>query len=351
MSGEATTQILESTIDRDGLSIVTSTKTIDNPRLGAIYNPLTLAAAVPVCFQPLADGTYLALFAKRWTQATIAASGGPQAYSAHTEVTTPSWAIINPVTGSVSGQAEVPTRLSGARVLMGACVRTGYLFTVGTIDDVPFIQHHRVDDRGTIVLQSEEILQVTVLDDLEISWLNGVYIDGNYLVVIGTDDSAGGIYRRRKPWGRVGQTVDPWEYKGAKGWYSTDDPSALQPEDPEDPPLPNLDGARMLEAETPFAGVLTAATAVSYAKIRDREWLCTNDGTTARFWVSRMVEPTWRKSPIEVSADVVYLQPQLYYNPTALPDGVTGAVPYVATKLDSTSGKNALQVSWGALPV
>ena len=329
MSGEATTQVLDTSVDRDGLSIISTTKPIDNPRLGSMYNPTTLAAALPVWFHPQPDGQYLAVLKEHWRAATIG-SGGPQSYSTHTTVTTPHWATVNPTTGTVTGLAEITSNLSGDRTLIAACSRTGYLFTVGTVDDVAYIAHHRIDDRGNLVLQAEEVLPVTLLDELEVSWFNGVYIDGTYLVVIGTDDSAGGLYRRRKPWGQVGTGIGVWEYKGSRGWFS--DPAEV-------------------ESETATGGVLTSASAVTHVKFRGRELLCTNDGTTARLWSSRPVDPYWKQLAIEIEGHAVYLQPQLYYNPASLAEGDTAAVPYVATERDETSGALSLKVSWGLIAV
>lgn len=347
MSGEATVQVLDTSVDRDGLSIVSATKTVANPRLGSMYHPTLLAAGVPVWFHALNDGTYLALFSKHWEAATVG-SGGPQTYSAHTEVTTPTWVVVNPVTGHTTDQGVIPSRQVGTRTLIDACSRTGYLYTLGTVDGTPFIQHHRIDDKGNLVLQSEEVIPDTVVDALTVTWTAGLYIDGFYLVLIGRDGS-GHLYRRRKPWGRVGQNngQDPWTYRSAKGWYASDDPDTLVPEDPEDPTLPDLGGARMMEAEVGPTGTGTA----TYAKRGDREWLCVKDGSVAKFWSSRMVDSSWKKATLEVPADAVHLQSQLYHNTVSLPEGVDTAVPFVKTVVITTSGQNALQVSWGSLPV
>lgn len=343
MSGEATVQVLDTSIDRDGLSVVTTTKTAEEPRQGIIYHPTTLAAGVPVWFHRLDNGDYLALFGKYWNAATVG-SGGPQTYSAHTEVTTPLWVRVNPVTGHTTEQGDIPSRLPGTRTLIDACSRIGYLFTLGTLDGVPFIQHHRIDDRGNLVLQAEEVLQTG-----EVSWSAGLYVDGFYLVVIGFD-ADGGVYRRRKPWGRVGQNNgrDPWEYRSAKGWHASDDPVTLEPTDPDDPPLPQTGGTRMAQPES---GPVTTGV-VTYAKMGDREWLCVRvGGPKFEFWSSRKVDAAWKKAALEVTATAVHLQPQLQYNPAALPDGVDAVIPYVSTTTVTTTGANALQVSWGSLPV
>jgi hypothetical protein len=336
MSGEATVQVLDTSIDRDGLSVVTTTKTASTPRQGIVYHPATLAAGFPIWFHHLDNGDYLALFGTHWTAATVG-SGGPQTYSSHTEVTTPMWVRVSPITGHTTEQGDIPSRLSGTRILLDACSRTGYLFTLGTLDGAPFIQHHRIDDRGNLVLQAEEMLP----DTNGVHWSSGLYIDGFYLVIMGFD-VAGGIYRRRKPWGRVGQNngQDPWEYRSAKGWHATDDP--------EDPPVPQTGGTMML---VPEVGPATIGP-VTYAKMGDREWLCVmKGGSVAEFWSSRMVDSAWKKAIPEASGTSVRLQPQLQYNPVALPDGADAAIPYVSTMAVTASGANALQVSWGSLPV
>lgn len=327
MATEAAPQILSTTVDRQGLSVVTSTKTADHPRLGSIYNPVTLAAATPVWFHPLQTGRHLALLRERWTGGTIG-TGGPQSYSAHTAILLPSWATVDPVTGSVEAIGEIPSRLSGERLLLGAVSRIDSVYTIGTLDAIAHIAQYRVDTGGQLILQAEEVVPAVG----GVDFCAGIYIDGNNMVLIGLDDD-GGVYRARKSWGRVGQQRGaPWEYKGQRGWYV--DPVELQP-------------------ETTVAGIpFTSVETVSYAKVRDREWLVTHDGTNAHFWSSRMVDSVWRNNSVpDVACDWLYLQPQLDHNPDVLDSGVRAAVPWVATDSITTSGAQELRVAWGLLPV
>lgn len=322
MSSEATVQVLDTSIDRTGLSIVTTTKTADNPRLGAIYTPLTLAAARPVWFHPLQTGSFLTLLQEHWTAATIG-SGGPGTYSAKTVSTIPTWVTVNPVTGAVTNKGEMPSRLSGTRILRTAISRIDALYTVGTIEGIPWIVHYRVDPGGQLILQAEEILPVVE----GVSFGAGIYIDGAKLILIGTDGD-GKVYRMRKPWGSVGNTIaDTWQYKGVKGWLT--DVDNLEPE----------------------VG-LTSDGPVTYAKNKDREYLVTRSGGNVHhFWSSRMVDTTWTTARANVTVENLYLQPQLDHNPLALADGVNAAVPWVSTHPVTTGGANALQVAWGVLPV
>lgn len=330
MASVATVQVLDSTIDTVGLSIITATKTADAPRQGMVYNPLTLAAAVPVWFHQLNSGAYLMVMNKRWYGATISTSGGgPQSYSAHTETTTPSWVQIDPTTGHTTGAiTEFDSATSGDRVLNGAFSRLDYLFTSGAIGGVPHVGHYRVTSNGVLVMQDEELIPPidvhgpAVGDDpppviATVNFSAGCYIDGDFLVVLGTDADHN-VYKTRRNWGRIGGSAanaQGWTYWGAKGWLG--DPDTLVP-------LP----------------LVASGGTVSYASSKDREYLGVSNGGHTEVWSSRRVETPWTQET-SILSPTAWLQPQLH------PSASASGVPYVSTTIDTTSGAQSLQVAWG----
>lgn len=322
MSTETTTQVLDTSYDMNGISVVTATKTAAAPRRGTIYNPDTLAAALPVWFHPLRDGRFLGLFAERWHTATIG-SGGPQSYASHVETINPSWMVFDPATGSYSGVQEIPSNLPGNRDLAGAVSRFSYLLTIGTCNDEAHLQHHVVGDHGDVILQAEEIVPVVG----GVSFSFGIWVDDRFLYLVGTD-SASRIHLARKRWSRVGENRDEWgtwEYKGTRGW--SPEPSNLAP-------LMDSTGQP-----------LVTSGPVSYAKLKNREFISVMTATDAKIYSSRDVEPTWVLE-YQRPADYLYLQPQLYYNPTMIPTGKRVGVPYVVTDIIDTANAKQLLVSW-----
>lgn len=323
MSTEPTVQVLDTSYDMSGVSVVTATRTAAAQRRGSIYDPATLAAAIPVWFHPLRDGRFLGLFAERWHTASIG-TGGPQSYSSYVETTAPSWMVFDPKTGSYSGVQEIPSRLEGTRDLSGAASRFDYLFTVGTIDDEALLQHHLISASGEVLLHNEEILP----ERNGVTFSYGCWVGDRYLTVVGTDD-ASRIYLARKRWSRIGDTTDPnwstWEYKGERGW--TPDPALM-----------------MAQVDRGGQALVTSGP-VSYAKLKNREFISVMTATDAKIYSSRDVEKDWFLE-YQRPADYFYLQPQLYYNPTMIPPGKRVGVPYVVTDFIEIAGAQQLLVSW-----
>jgi hypothetical protein len=363
VSTSASTQILDTAVELTGISIVSATKTNDAPRLGTIYNPTTLAAGIPVWFHARQDGRYIGLFSERWTAATIG-TAGPQTYSAHTESTVPSWVSFDPVTGSAGAVTDIPTLKTGTQELVAAVSRVDYLFTVGTLDDVAFIQHHRVASDGGLVLSGEE-----TLDDVEgVVFSYGCYIDGDYLVVLGVDTDHK-VHRARKHWSRIGTQDDAhrqWQFWGARGWYTASHRADVQglldtavgpdPDNPVDPAgitrYTALLAAASLAPLTDTSGAaLTSVGPISYAKFKDREWISVMSSDSAQFYSSRIADTAWRAEGAPVACDYLHLQPQLNANSAMLPEGHLAAMPYLSVDIDLTTDANALHVSWGLLGV
>ena len=321
MATEATPQVLDTSVDALGLSIVTSTRTASNPRFGAIYNPSTLAAAIPVWFHPLPDGRYVALFAETWSSATQSTTGGPQSYSAKNVSTNPHWAVVDPITGAAGPVTAIPANQFAARTLVAACSQNDYLFL---IHNDGLLQHHRVQANGAVVLEAEEF--VPTRDGVTLT--TGCYTDGNWLVLIGSDPMKR-VYRARKNWARVGIMNEDWQWNTDKGWLVDTTPVALEGE----------------------IGALLAERAVTYAKRADREYLALGrDNGQANVYSSRMVDPKWRFE-YAIPGTHVAVQSQLRVNQDAIPGAAHNGFPVVKTALDSSVGKNSLQVSWSVLPV
>jgi YVTN family beta-propeller protein len=225
MATEATRQVLASTIDSPGLSVVSSSRHPDSPRAGVIYDIAKLAAAVPVWFHPMNNGEYLVLFARRLTDAVPAPplSPWPILYTAYTEADAPTWAIVSPATGSVRNIEPIPSRKNGGRVLTAGASRGEYLFVLNTYDplidgdeNTALLQHFRVSPLQGITLMTEEM----VPGGLSL----GLYADKSHLMVFG-DTGTGVLTAARKNWGRIGVNTDlnpswSWQFHGGTGWVS-----------------------------------------------------------------------------------------------------------------------------------
>lgn len=300
-------QVMPRSVDSAGVSVSTATADTTDPRRGQLYNPTTLAAAVPVWFHPLPDGSYLGLFSRRLHTATVdtTAIGGPVRYSTSTETTTPSWAVFDPSTGALDRVADIPTRVIGNRTLTAAVSRTSYLFVLSQIGDTALLQHFRVGTRSeALLLQGEEILP----GGLSL----GLHTDTNDVWVFGALN--GKLTVARKNWGRIGLDA-PWLYHTDDGW--SEDFAAL----------------------TALPGNLPAEGPVSVAHYRDRLYVtapvrtpaaaATNttpavpSSWSAKTWSSRAIDNAWSAHPFTVPLgdDATYcggtaqLQPQLALTP------------------------------------
>jgi len=334
MATEATEQILASSVDTAGVSTVTATRTVANPRSGTIYNPATLAAAPPVWFHRLQDGRYLALFRNRWVDATGVYHDGPQMFSDYTEDLTPVRGYIAPTTGAIDGPYPMTSYLTGNLRLNAAVSRGDYLFTLGTLDGIAWVQHWRISDRGVLSLVGEEATPLGY--DL------GLYADRNYLQVFGADED-GNLARVRKNWGRIGNNVDAqmqWEYEGLKGWLTD------------------------ASLHTPMLPHLPADGPCSMATFRDRTYLVITEHSggaySAEVYTQRAVDQTWTRLgdtviPLGDDADYLggsaYLQPQLVGNKDLLPDGASTGIPYVTSVRVVIGGDQAILTEWDLLTV
>lgn len=338
MSTEATTQVLDTSVDAEGVSVISATRTVVAPRQGAMYNPVTLAAAVPLWFHRVQDGRYLAVLKSRWTAATQVYNNGPQLYSAYTETTIPAWTYVVPVTGNISTVLPIPSLRTGARVITAAVSRRDYLFILGTLDGEPFLQCFRTVPQGAMVLVGEE----TLLPGLT----RGLYADRTHLHVYGADEG-GYLVVSRKNWGRIGINTDTarqWEYRGPRGWYA--DPS-------ETVALPTTVSGGRIKADGP----------VSVASFRDRLYLATvfnSSGTRQVLVYTARAVDDWKfiqSFGTALGDNDTYLgagmqlQPQLVANRALMSDGVVTAFPYLTSKKVISGGNSGILTTWGLLEV
>ena len=329
MATEATVQVLDSAVENAGVSTVTATKTVANPRNGVVYNPTTFAAGVPVWFHRRQDGRYMALYRSYWDAATSVYHDGPQLFSAHTAHGTPVYLLIDPTTGSAQG----PYPLPGLDMLTGAVSLNDYLFTVGIKDGVGWVQHWFITRTGTLQLQGQETVPT--------GFSLGLFVAGNYLWVFGANGS-GKLARIRKNWGRIGNNTDTtmqWECEGAKGWYT------------------DLTEGASLPGDVPANGPC------SMAKFRDRLYLMATRHISGSYqavlYTSRPVDSMWKTvgDPIFLGDDTTYLggaaylQPQLVAKRELLPDGANAGFPYVTSVLVQITSSQAILTEWAILSV
>lgn len=335
MATERAVQVMDTAVDTAGISVVSATQTLAIPRRGSIYNPDTFAAAAPVWFHPMHDGRYLGLFSRYWNAATAAYNSGPQIYSAHTEVTDPSWAYIDPGTGATTGPSPIPSNSAGTRVLTAACSRGDYLFTLGTLDGNAWVQHFVFTRNGGLQLQGEE--------QVPVNYTLGVYADGSHLWVFGAG-TGGHLSLVRKNWGRIGISKDvsqQWQYRSASGWLT--DPATSEP---------------LLDTS---GGFLPADGPCSMAVVRDRLVLSTTTHAAAAWsstsYTKRQVDSRWKLrpvAPIDLGTDSTYLgggaclQAQLPANSATLTGTQAGFTYVKSTKL-VVSANTGILTEWGML--
>lgn len=337
-------------MDLAGLTSATAAPSGADPRLGTAYDSVTLAAAAPVWFHPMKDGSTVMVNARTWSAATPV-GGTPGIYSTYTETLTPSWTLIR---NGVS--VPVPTALGFKTVVTNPVVVAGcsrppgllWLLHTGTVNGTraAIMQHWDIVANGSITLTGEEVLPSTAT----VVFDKGIEYATPYLNVYGTD-ATGKLYRIRKSWSRIGfNQTNPtavftprgqtWEYYTGTGWSSS------------------------VEDLAPIQSDLTSAGPVSFGYYRTQIVMSTvvKSGTTysGQFY-SANVGRSWSPvgSPIALgdSSATTYLgggvqlMSQLGANAALLDSGVNAAIPYVSTQKVSSGGHYSLVNSWGLYSV
>ncbi|QZE10521.1 hypothetical protein SEA_SCOOBYDOOBYDOO_204 [Mycobacterium phage ScoobyDoobyDoo] len=339
MSTEPAVQVPEDSVDVHGLSIVTATRTADEPRRGVIYNPDTFAAAMPIWFHPMPDGRFLGVFTERWYEGTVG-DGGPQSYSSYTSTSAwPSLMVIDPATGATGPIQRMPGFDDDAGVFnvyacFAAASRFDYLFLVGWTMNGTSIRHLRVDPDGVVTVHGVEDIGFG-----DIAWIIGAWTDERYLYLLGLNtvgesEFYRGLCLRRKRWSRIGPYSDEWsgwEFKAARGWSS----------DPE-----QMEYLRYRSGD-----LVVTDSFCTYAQVGTREYLAVRPTTESVSIISkRPVDQGWRiAATMSVDEDaVISMQPELRYNPAALPEGKRVGVPYMKiTDVDDDPDARELRVEWG----
>ena len=345
MATETTLQVSQFAEDVGGVSVVTASRNQGSPRSGAIYNPSTLASAVPIWFHPRRDGQHLAVFARRLTGATLAAkssSGGSLLYSSASPDTSPYWGVLSPHTGTLSELKPVPSEQPGVRTLTAAFSRGGYLFLLNeyrTSPDAPdtqaLLQNFHLTAQNGVELIGEEIVPLALR--------LGLHTDRRHLWVFGATPT-GKMGMARKPWGRIGVqpdagSVDGWQFWGRGRWTDVSDQISgltdfFGAEIPADGPcslarhrdtfylavtLATTRPATTVAAVTPppgHTGTITEWTASSASLIPEKSW-------ATKIYVSRKVDLAWKEHgfSFDLAASTTlyqggaYLQEQLPLTP------------------------------------
>lgn len=345
--GTTRTQIPETSVDAEGISTVTATRTLADARSGMIYDPSELAAVTPVHLHPLTPGRYLMVFSRRWHDATVS-DADPGAYTDYDEDTSPGWAIVESTGARTAPGRTYAVPGPAGRTLTAACSNANtYLYLLSSLSDGgAVIQHFRWSpDRDSMLAVAEETLPDVAADGQTVRFDRGVFISGQHLIVVGYGLTDNKIYLARKPWGRIGTNRvsgkpggdsidDPsWRYRSALGW---------------DPDSAALD---------PFA--LTTHGPVSTAVYRDRLYLSTVDAAdasrTAKVHTKRHALPDWTvvgtTAALGSTADDTYLGGTLQLQQHLRAPAQTLSVPYLTAVKTTSGGADRLSVVWNLLPV
>jgi len=369
------TQVAESAVDASGLSISTATPSASSGRLGTVYDPTMMAAAVPIHFHPytntsLGGQDFLMLANQIWTGATQA-SANPGAYSAFTSVTTPSWVMVNAANGTkslINGSVPIPMKTSVSASTLTAAVSRGndQLWTLNSTNVGAVVQHWHVNTAlNTVSPLAEETIPTgssgadTIVFDDGLHWSVSTV---PFMHAYGTGSSTGNVYQARKAWsqvGHVGTATNPlttqWEVWTGTGW----DPDLTQAQPLTSAGVPltsqaplslahyNNQGfsSQMSQKQTghTFMSVVSKSgssyTANLYNSVGGRDWKPT--GVTVALGASGS---TYTGANIQ-------LQPQIGPNASLISSGSASAVPYVYTTKTTSGGNSSLNNNWALMQI
>ena len=347
-------QVYATSIDTAGVSIATGSPTADHPRAGMIYDSVTLAAAAPIWFHTLRRGHFLMVTGRIWQEATP--DGGiPGGYTAYTEDTSPAWFLID---GPTAARFPIPgyplhppmrTTVTSATITAATSRPPNYLYLVNRVqiagEEQAVLQCVYTSTTDSVDVVAEEILPTVTVGEDTVVFHQGIQYSNAYFLLYGTD-SAGNLYRMRKPWSQVGAnkpdpnignpTTPPrgWEYFA--GWGYSYDSAEL----------------------APVQQGLTSAGPVSFAVYRNAAIMGTvhqdGDVCTGQIWVSqagRLWERRATGIPLGSVADGSYLGHGLRLMGQLGADSATvgtakAGVPYLTTIKSVESGVSRLLNSW-----
>lgn len=319
MSSEVAHQILDTSIDKYGISTVTSSKDPAVPRQGIIYDPRILAAGRLVHIHPSA-ANYTALFKERWFNGAVGTQ--PQYYTGHEVDEEPYWVVFHPSYGVIKSQGRIPTHESyTTRVLQGGVSRNHYLFLIQRLDEAAFIQHLRNTQESGLELVAEEYVPPAG----DVVFDKGLFWWGDVVCVYGSNAS-GQLYVARKPWSRIGVPSNRtgtavWQYQTDRGW-SVDPGDAM--------PL-------NIASDGP----------VSYAAYRNKAYLSVHNGSVVEVHSSRGLYDPWKRILSYAGTEDFSFQSHIPLSDLSTSIGF----PYITSSQVTNSGEESIAVSWGKFSV
>ena len=279
------------------------------------------------------------MFSHRWYDATPDPATLGR-YTAHTEDPSPCWVRIHSsgVPVPIGGSYTIPG--TAGTTLVGACTRMTYLYVLSTtVGGAALITHLRWNPgREMLVPAAQETLAPVTVGDQEIAFTRGIYIDGAYVVLLGSG-AEGEIYLARKSWGKIGawKPSDPtswdlsaqidaidWGYRTDTGW--SPDPAPAPP----------------LRVSTAGPVSVSRTGRILYYAVVEAE----GAQRTGRIWSSTDTSPVWLDTGITAdlgTAGSSYLGGTLQLQSQLHGDGI----PYVTTVLES----GGLNVVWSTAAV
>jgi len=369
-------------VDASGLSITTADKSPTDPRPGAVYDALNLAAAVPVYFLPttspsLGGTNFLMLNSLRWTAGTVSTTH-PGSYSAFTANTNPNWVLVNGATGqrtTINSGFDIPMNTANdARTLTSAASRGNDMFwalnsvTQGD-NTVAVVQHwHNNTAINTVNLRGEETIPAaTNADETDpIIFSSGLQWSSTttpYMYFYGAGGTTHNVYMARKKWARVGYvgtSTNPldtqWEFYTGTGWGT--DSTAAGAVMTTSGPLTSLGPLSfahygMQRTQRGMTSGLTGYNFVSVVK-------GSGSARSGQVYSSLAGRP-WQPvgSPVSLGTagstymgGTIQFQSQVGPNPTMIDAANSAsAVPFVTSVLTTSGGDSAISNVWNLLQV
>jgi len=363
MSSSPAVQVDATSLDSAGVSLSTAPVSA-NPRTGTAFNAATFAAAQPIWFHPMYDGRYLMINSRLW-MAAAPIGGTPGAYSTYTELTSPSWTVLDGPTGARTAVPNAPSTIplstsSTGTVVTGAASRAPaslYLLSSINAGAGAVLQRFAIDPNGAVVPTHEDVIPNgpggVVFDQ-------GVQYADPFLVIHGTD-SAGNIYRARKPWAKVGtnkvtrsnlqthsglvNTQVGWEYFAGTGYSSN--------------------SAEMAPLVVAGGTTWTTVGPMSFANYRNTSYATTVAAAggvhTGQLWMSVSGRPYVKAgSPIALGSSLdgsylgggIQLMPELSPNPSAsVMTGAQAGLVYAVSTRAPAGGGHILDTVWNIWPL
>lgn len=376
MASSPVQQVAESAVDASGLSISTATPLGSNGRLGTVYDPTVMAAAIPVHFHPytntsLGGQDFLMLASTIWTAATVASAGS---YSASTPVTTPSWVMVNAANGHkslINGSIAIPMKTPVGSSTLTAAVSRGndLLWTLNDTDAGAVAQHWHVNTAlNTVTPLSEEVLPTATNGSDTVTFSSGLHYSQTtepYIHAYGTGSSTNGIYAARKQWAQVGHVAVPthianaptsntnWEVWTGTGWDP--DLTNASPLTSQGVPLTSMGPLSfghysLTGVSASIRNKRTGWTVMSVVnKVSSSYFAQLYSSLGGRDWTPYLAPIALGASGSTYVGGNIQLQPQIGPNPSLITG--SSAIPYVVTTKTTSGGNSTLNNVWSLIQV